>query len=295
MLFTIIRNSKIKSQYVRWRSHAVNSKTNFRFKRKNNSLRLIITRWTLNRVVSRIFHSQRIVNLHHCLIYFNNQHVRCFRNCSFRVRKWSKWFITIVCFLLTRIYAQLLSFRSFFRSFANITTNIINIQTKNNSRKRMRLILRLFVKRSRFTLRSSQSQNELKRLQTKLQRLKKNYDNCKQLNKFSHLMWNLHSKNYELRKKIREKIFMICKKNKTICRRIQMIREHMLSKKKFEFCKICHVFRKKDRIFATTKCSRTRDKFCIASSRIRNEFCIAKTKSSFAKLRIYLTKFATKS
>jgi hypothetical protein len=147
MLFTIIRNSKIESQYVRWRSRCVSSKTNFRIERKNISLRLIITWSILNRVVFQIFHSQRVVNLHHCLIHFNNQHVRCLRNCSFRVRKWSKWFITIVCFLLTRIYAQQLSFRSFFRSFANIMTNIINIQTKNNSRKRMRLTLRSFVKR----------------------------------------------------------------------------------------------------------------------------------------------------
>jgi chromosome segregation ATPase len=66
-------------------------------------------------------------------------------------------------------------------SLRDIIANAINAQSKekfaielnasHSARKRVRLILRSLVKRSRFTLRSSQSQNELERLQTKLRRL----------------------------------------------------------------------------------------------------------------------------
>jgi hypothetical protein len=71
-------------------------------------------------------------------------------------------------------------FRRVRLSLCDITTNAINVRSKEIdsnasrfARKRVRLILRSFVKRSRFTLRSSQSQNELKKLQTKLRRLEK--------------------------------------------------------------------------------------------------------------------------
>ncbi len=76
---------------------------------------------------------------------------------------------TDVVILIFKFFLQM--FRQVRFSFCDITTNAINVRLKeidsNASRfvcKRVRLILRSFVKRFRFTLRSSQLQNELKRL-----------------------------------------------------------------------------------------------------------------------------------
>ncbi len=101
-------------------------------------------------------------------------------------------------------------------SLRDIIANAINVQFEKKfaiklnasrfTRKRVRLILRSLVKRFRFTLRFSQSRNELKRLQTKLRRLKKELQRLQKVQRTFIINVKIRSRKYEFRKKKNEMI-----------------------------------------------------------------------------------------